>query len=46
MYLKFSQSTFYFAGLVDYEVLIDYISKNSPITTGIEDNIQILQDTG
>jgi hypothetical protein len=46
VYLKFDQSTFYFAGRVDYEVLIDYISKNSPVTTGIEDNIQILQETG
>lgn len=31
-------------GRVDYEVLMDYISKNSPLTTGIEDNIQIIQE--
>jgi hypothetical protein len=24
---------------------MDYIGRNSPITTGIEDNIQILQET-
>jgi hypothetical protein len=32
------------AGRVDYEVLMDYIGKNSPLTTGIEDNIQIIQE--
>jgi hypothetical protein len=25
---------------------MDYIGRNSPITTGIEDNIQVLQETG
>jgi hypothetical protein len=25
---------------------MDYIGRNSPITTGIEDKIQILQETG
>jgi hypothetical protein len=35
-----------FAGRVDFEVLMDYISRNSPITTGIEGNIEILQETG
>jgi dTDP-4-dehydrorhamnose 3,5-epimerase-like enzyme len=33
-----------FAGRVDYEVLMDYIGKYSPLTTGIEDNIQIIQE--
>ncbi|XP_021942386.1 apyrase-like isoform X2 [Zootermopsis nevadensis] len=36
----------HFTGRVDYEVLIDYISKNSPIITGIEENIHITQETG
>lgn len=31
-------------GRLDYEVLVDYISKYSPLTTGIEDNIQIIQE--
>lgn len=31
------------SGRVDYDVLMDYIDRNSPITTGIEDNIQIFQ---
>lgn len=31
-------------GRVDYEVLMDYIGKNSPLTTGIEDNIHIIQE--
>ncbi|KAJ4433449.1 hypothetical protein ANN_15752 [Periplaneta americana] len=30
-------------GRVDYEILLDYFAKNSPVTTGIEDNIQVLQ---
>lgn len=31
-------------GRFDYDVLKDYISKYSPLTTGIEDNIQIIQE--
>jgi len=38
------QSSPCFVGRVDYEVLMDYIGKYSPLTTGIEDNIQIIQE--
>jgi len=38
------QSSPCFAGRVDYEVLMEYIGKYSPLTTGIEDNIQIIQE--
>ena len=38
------QSSPCFAGPEDYKVLINYIGKNSPLTTGIEGNIQIIQE--
>lgn len=31
-------------GRVDYEVLMEYIAKYSPLTTGIEENIHIIQE--